>query len=309
MRNSAAALALVALAGAATAAPTNASHSLVRLFAPFPPGLGRASAAAARAVREAPNASAVQVGVSAAELSRLRALRAAPEVVAADLGDFFERRAAAELAGAGPGGRRLQRLFRPISGAAHPQLLGSMGGFYTLAQARAEMTRLVGVYPDWIAPAVQFGTTNEGRPLEVSCITAQRAGCDGRSDRPAVLYTAAVHSREPATVMCLVQFVRQLLQDAAAGDEHTLRLLATRKILVRAIRRRAILRRISAAQFGAARKFLRNSLTRPSLAAAGGHRRQPRRVLLERAQPPQRRRHEAEEWACLLYTSDAADEG
>ena len=255
MRNSAA-LALVALAGAAAAAPPNASHSLVRLFAPFPPGLGRASAAAARAVREAPNASAVQVGVSAAELSRLRALRAAPEVVAADLGDFFERRAAAELAGAGPGGRRLQRLFRPISGAAHPQLLGSMGGFYTLAQARAEMTRLVGVYPDWIAPAVQFGTTNEGRPLEVSCITAQRAGCDGRSDRPAVLYTAAVHSREPATVMCLVQFVRQLLQDAAAGDEHTLRLLATRKILVR----RNSAARDSAAQFGRA-QFLRNSLT------------------------------------------------
>ena len=262
MRNSAA-LALVALAGAAAAAPPNASHSLVRLFAPFPPGLGRASAAAARAVREAPNASAVQVGVSAAELSRLRALRAAPEVVAADLGDFFERRAAAELAGAGPGGRRLQRLFRPISGAAHPQLLGSMGGFYTLAQARAEMTRLVGVYPDWIAPAVQFGTTNEGRPLEVSCITAQRAGCDGRSDRPAVLYTAAVHSREPATVMCLVQFVRQLLQDAAAGDEHTLRLLATRKILVRAIRNSAA--RNSSAQFDAARKFLRNSLTCASL--------------------------------------------
>ena len=118
------------------------------------------------------------------------------------------------------------------------------------------MTRLVGVYPDWIAPAVQFGTTNAGRPLEVSCITAQRAGCDGRSDRPAVLYTAAVHSREPATVMGRVQFGRQLLQDAAAGDEHTLRLLATRKILVR-----AILRRNSAAQFDAAR----NSLTCASL--------------------------------------------
>ena len=75
MHNSA--LALVALAGAAAAAPTNASHSLVRLFAPFPPGLGRAPAAAARAVREAPNASAVQVGVSAAELSRPRAARGA----------------------------------------------------------------------------------------------------------------------------------------------------------------------------------------------------------------------------------------
>ena len=64
------------------------------------------------------------------------------------------------------------------------------------------------------------------------CLTDGLVGCNGASDRPAVLYTALVHSREPATVMCLVQMLRVLLRDAANERARALHLLASRKLLL-----------------------------------------------------------------------------
>ena len=181
---------------AVAGAQQNASaYSLLRLQAPWPSGVGRLSRAAARAINEEPHASTVEFAASPVERRRLEEGGAAPTLVHADASQFFAARAAAD---ATVEARRLES-----SGA--PALLGSMGGFYTPAEVQAEMRRLAEVYPTYVSPAKVITHSNDGLPIEFFCVTADLEGCDALSPRPAVLYTALVHAREPATVMCIIE--------------------------------------------------------------------------------------------------------
>ena len=103
---------------------------------------------------------------------------------------------------------------------------------YRLDEAYAEMQRLVAMYPEWIGAGEQVGKTRQNRPIQVWCVTAGGKGCSsGGTTMPAVLYTALVHAREPATLMCLVQALRSLLKDAQARVAGAHHLLATRKLI------------------------------------------------------------------------------
>ena len=206
-------------------APPNATatgYALLRLDAPWLPGVGALSRAAGRAIREAPNASAVEFVASAAERRRLQEGGAAPALVHADASEFFAARAAAYAATA-PEGRRLE--------ASHPTLQGSMGGYYTGAEIQKELRRLAAAYPKAVSTAKTITKSVGGLPIELVCVTANLEGCDGLSDRPAVLYTALVHAREPATVMCLIAFLRDVLEQAGSGRADALALLQQRKLL------------------------------------------------------------------------------
>ena len=92
------------------------------------------------------------------------------------------------------------------------------------------MARLVASFPEWISSVEQVGTTRQGRPINLWCVGP--GGCStATKNLPAIMYTALVHAREPATLMCLVHALRKLLGDAAARVGGTHRLLASRKLL------------------------------------------------------------------------------
>jgi hypothetical protein len=63
------------------------------------------------------------------------------------------------------------------------------------------------------------------------CVTRGGEGCDGPSERPAVLYTALLHGREPVSLSCLLHFLRTVLRQAEAGEPGAAALLSRRKLL------------------------------------------------------------------------------
>ena len=108
---------------------------------------------------------------------------------------------------------------------------GSIGGYLAAEEAARELARLAHRYPRWMGPASTVGTSREGRPIHLVCVTKDREGCDGASDRPAVLYTALLHAREPVSLTCLRHLLRTLLRQAEAGEGGVAALLGQRKLL------------------------------------------------------------------------------
>ena len=219
---------------AATTLPANASSSagtgIVSLEAPWPAELSRLSRAAARAVRSSASLAGNSTITFAAPEVEWRRLLAAPDahatLEAADAGAYYAARASADTL---IPGRRLAG--RAPGGPGEEALAGSMGGYYTSSELALEMARLVARYPNLITPPMRLGTTRLGRAVEVWCVTDGHVGCAGGGDRPAVLYTALVHAREPATLMCLVHALREVLRDADLNVGGAAHLLRTRKLL------------------------------------------------------------------------------
>ena len=227
---------------------------VLSLRPPWPAGLGRLSTSAARAVRGVAaglNLTApVQFAASASEWHALQGAAADVSLESADASSFYELRAAEDAvveAAPPPHSRRLSLFRRGPPGAPSAAatlapavpLLGSMGGYFTLSEAQREMRRLVSAHPRWMRAAIVAGKTVQGRPIEYYCVTEGGFGCEaggggggGRAPRPATLWTALVHSREPATLMCLVHAIRELLREAQAGVPSTLSLLSSRRILL-----------------------------------------------------------------------------
>ena len=199
------------------------SHVLVQLRAPWPAAVGVLSAAAARAVREDPTRNAVTFGCSAEEWSRLQ-LAGVGRLMHADLSSYYEARAHGE-------GRRLASPTSSSSSDEDPPLLGSVGGFFSAEEAAQELLRLTRRYPAWVRNVTTVGTSRQGRPIQMLCVTHGGEGCDGPSDRPAVLYTALLHAREPVSLSCLLRFLRTVLRQAEAGDPGAAALLSRRKLL------------------------------------------------------------------------------
>jgi hypothetical protein len=223
------ALLLLALTNSLAYDNETVTHHL-SLRAPWPAGLGRISISAARAVRLSPNASLVEFPASASSLRRLLAAGADVHSEGPDAATYYERRAAADSLSSL---RRLAERRGPSMDVREaPPLEGSMAGYYTLAEVQAEMARLASAFPEWVGKPINIGTTREGRALELYCVADQQSACAAGSGRPAALFTALVHSREPATVMCVVHAVRELLKDAKRGVGGAARLLATRKVLL-----------------------------------------------------------------------------
>lgn len=219
----------------------DASHVVVKLRQPWPPSLGRISRIAAIAARQAHNETEVEFVTTSDEWGLMLASGASVELVHENASAFYAERAAVSIADATWGRSIVERRLalqqmRRVPGASPAaeatELRGSMGGYFTYSEVEKEMDRLANAYPQWLGRPIQVGRSRLGNPIYMWCMTQDLEGCAGESHRPAVLYTALVHSREPATVMCLVQMMRALLRDADLGQDSARFVLANRKLLV-----------------------------------------------------------------------------
>jgi hypothetical protein len=86
---------------------------------------------------------------------------------------------------------------------------GSMGGFLTLNEVRAELDSMQRAYPLLITGRDSIGKSIEGRPIWSVRITGSGAASQ---TRPKVLYTGLHHAREPQGMMALIYFMWYMLE-------------------------------------------------------------------------------------------------
>ena len=87
---------------------------------------------------------------------------------------------------------------------------GSMGGYYTLAEAIAELDTMRMLYPNLITAKQSIGNTIEIRPTYMVKISDNP---DVSENEPRVLYTALHHAREPQSMMQMIYFMYYLLEN------------------------------------------------------------------------------------------------
>ncbi len=87
---------------------------------------------------------------------------------------------------------------------------GSMGGFYTLAEAIAQLDSMKSQYPNLITTKVSIGNTIENRQIYMVKISDNP---DIDETEPEILYTALHHAREPQSMMQMIYFMYYLLEN------------------------------------------------------------------------------------------------
>ena len=96
--------------------------------------------------------------------------------------------------------------------------LGSMGGFLTLAEVKAELDSMRGAFPLLISARESIGVSIEGRALWAVKISRNP---DVDELEPRVLYTALHHAREPQGMMTLIHTMWYLLERYGTDEEIT----------------------------------------------------------------------------------------
>lgn len=143
--------------------------------------------------------------VTAGELQTLHSIGLTPEIIHPDAAVWFASRLDASL---GP---------------------GSLGGYYTLAEAEAVMDQLTAAYPAIISEKFSIGTTIEGRSIWAFRISDSPSVAD--PNRPAVFYNGMTHAREPIGMMLLLGFAQDIARKYAGGDPDVDYLLSSRELL------------------------------------------------------------------------------
>jgi len=87
---------------------------------------------------------------------------------------------------------------------------GSMGGFYTLAEAIAQLDSMKSRYSNLITTKTSIGNTIENRPIYMVKISDNP---DVDEAEPEILYTALHHAREPQSMMQMIYFMYYLLEN------------------------------------------------------------------------------------------------
>jgi len=87
---------------------------------------------------------------------------------------------------------------------------GSMGGYYTLDEAIAEMDSMRLLYPQIISARQAIGTTHEGRDIWMMKISDYP---EQEEDEPQILYTAVHHAREVQSMATLLYYMYYLLEN------------------------------------------------------------------------------------------------
>jgi len=88
--------------------------------------------------------------------------------------------------------------------------LGSMGGYYTFTQMKADLDKMAQLYPNLISVKESLATTIDGNPIYYVRISDNPSV---NESEPEVLYTALHHSREPASLSQLMYFMWYLLEN------------------------------------------------------------------------------------------------
>ncbi|HNX06784.1 MAG TPA: M14 family zinc carboxypeptidase [Bacteroidales bacterium] len=94
--------------------------------------------------------------------------------------------------------------------------LGSMGGFYTLAEALAQLDSMQVWYPNLISVKSQIGLSIENRPIYSVKISDNP---DVNESEKQVLYTSLHHSSEPCGLQQLIFFMYYLLENYNTNSE------------------------------------------------------------------------------------------
>jgi len=104
----------------------------------------------------------------------------------------------------------------------YPQPLGvqkgSMGGFYTLGEAMAEIDTMKMLFPNLITSKIQIGSSFEAREIYYVKISDNP---DILENEPQALYTAIHHSQEPASLHQLIYYMYYLLENYGTDPEVT----------------------------------------------------------------------------------------
>ncbi|MFH0864884.1 MAG: M14 family zinc carboxypeptidase [Bacteroidota bacterium] len=97
-------------------------------------------------------------------------------------------------------------------------VLGSVGGFYTLAELYAQLDSMRVNFPNLLSVKQQIGTINsiEGRPTYYIRISDNP---DVDESEPEVMYTGLTHAREPMGMQQLVFFMWYLLENYNTNNE------------------------------------------------------------------------------------------
>lgn len=94
---------------------------------------------------------------------------------------------------------------------------GSMGGYYTFAEVKAQLDTMRLLYPGLISSIQQIGSTNEGRAIWAAKISDNPdTDEDGEAE---ALFTALHHAREPAGMMTVVYYMWWLLENYTTDPE------------------------------------------------------------------------------------------
>jgi hypothetical protein len=88
--------------------------------------------------------------------------------------------------------------------------LGSMGGFYTLAEVISKIDSMRLLYPNLITSKVSIGNSVESRPIYMVKISDNP---EIDETEPEILYTALHHAREPQSMMQMIYFMYYLLEN------------------------------------------------------------------------------------------------
>ncbi len=95
---------------------------------------------------------------------------------------------------------------------------GSMGGFYTLAEAETELDSMRMLYPNLITAKQSVGLSREGRNIWMVKISDNPEVDEAE---PEVLYDALHHAREPESLMANIYFMYYLLENYGSDPEVT----------------------------------------------------------------------------------------
>jgi len=91
--------------------------------------------------------------------------------------------------------------------------LGSMGGYFTYNEMIAHLHLMAQQYPNLVKPldTLEGGLTHQGRPLLWMKISDNPL--TDEDNEPEVLYTGAIHAREPISISLLIYFMYYLLEN------------------------------------------------------------------------------------------------
>ena len=159
----------------------------------------------------------VDLFVSLEEADRLREAGFPVTVLIKDWAEEYARRLRTD---------RVMPALGSLAGTAGHFHLGSMGGFLTLEELRAELDSMRATFPGLITAPDSIGQSVEGRPIWSVKLSANAAVDEGE---PHALYTALTHAREGGGMMVLVYFMWNLLERYGVDPEITA-LLDTREL-------------------------------------------------------------------------------
>ena len=154
--------------------------------------------------QHARTADVIRLPLTETEIAKLKKDNIAYKILIEDLSAFYAKRNRADLAEAQNNLLAMNTKMK----------LGSMGGYFTLEEAVANLDYLFKKYGEkgLITEKKSIGRTANGRDIYMVKIS-DNATSDEQNSEPQIMYTAVHHACEPAGLMTVVYFMYYLLEN------------------------------------------------------------------------------------------------